>query len=78
MGRGRIDKRGRIVIPREMREKLRIEEGEELEIRLEGDRIVIKKVESPLKVLEDLLGDLTFSRDLRRVAEEEALKEVGG
>ncbi len=78
MGRGRIDKRGRIVIPREMREKLRIEEGEELEIRLEGDRIVIKKVESPFKVLEDLLGDLTFSRDLRRVAEEEALKEVGG
>ena len=45
-------------------------------IGVEGDRAVIRKVRSPEGVLERLLDDLTFSRELRRVAEREALREV--
>lgn len=39
---------------------------------------MIKKASDPEKVLERLLGDLTFSRELRKSAELEALKEVTG
>ncbi|MGC9021313.1 MAG: AbrB/MazE/SpoVT family DNA-binding domain-containing protein [Candidatus Methanodesulfokora sp.] len=76
--RARIDSRGRIVIPRKMREKLKLKEGEEVLIILEKDCLLIKKAEDPEKTLEKLLGDLTFSRELRKVAEQEALKEVTG
>lgn len=38
----RVGKRGVIVIPKEIREKLGIEEGSVLELSVEGDRIVIK------------------------------------
>ncbi len=67
-----------IAISKEIKERLGMKEDEEVEISLEGDQIIIRRLEDPFKVLEDLLGDLTFSRDLRRVAEEEALKEVNG
>lgn len=38
----RIDELGRIVIPKEMRNKLGIDTGTALEIHLEGDTITIK------------------------------------
>lgn len=42
MPKVRVDKRGVIVIPKEIREKLGIKEGSVLELVVEGDRIVIK------------------------------------
>lgn len=39
----RIDELGRIVIPKEIRKKLRIKTGDNLEILVEGDDIVLKK-----------------------------------
>jgi len=74
--RVRIDSKGRIILPKEFREALSIREGDELIITLKGDKVVIEKSEDPFKVLEEVLGDLTFSRELRRAAEEEALKEL--
>ncbi len=38
-----IDELGRLVVPKEMRRKLGIAEGDPLEIHMEGDTIVIKK-----------------------------------
>ena len=38
-----VDGLGRIVLPREIRRHLEIEEGDSLEILLEGDRIVLQK-----------------------------------
>ncbi len=76
--RVRVDDKGRIVLPKEFRKALNVREGDELIITLKGSRIVIEKSEDPFKVLEEVLGDLTFSRELRRIAEKEALKEVEG
>lgn len=39
----RIDELGRIVIPKEIRRMLAIRDGENLEIIVDGDRIIIKK-----------------------------------
>ena len=43
----RIDDLGRIVIPREIRERLHIEEGDPLEIFMEDDKIVLRKYDVP-------------------------------
>ncbi len=71
-----VDSKGRIVLPKKVREKLGLREGDKVVITLEKSGILIKKLEDPEKVLEELLGDLTFSRELRRVAEQQALEEV--
>ena len=39
----RIDDLGRIVIPREIRRKLGIEEGDPIEIYVSGDSLILKK-----------------------------------
>lgn len=42
----RVDELGRIVLPVELRRTLDIEERDQLEIFLEGDRIILQKYES--------------------------------
>lgn len=49
----RIDELGRIVIPKEIRKNLRIKEGENLEIYIENENIILKKY-SLLKKLTDI------------------------
>ena len=39
----RVDELGRIVLPKELRTRLEIEEGDPLEIFLDGDHIVLQK-----------------------------------
>ena len=39
----RVDELGRIVLPKELRTRLEIEEGDPLEIFLEGDHVVLQK-----------------------------------
>lgn len=39
----RIDDLGRVVVPRELRRSLQIENGDEIEIFTEEDRIILKK-----------------------------------
>ncbi len=74
----RVDNRGRIVIPREIREKLGIEAGSELLLDVSGDKIVVKKKYDPFKKLASILGELSFDRSIRRIAEEQGLRELEG
>ncbi len=74
--RVRVDAKGRIVLPKEFREALGIGEGDELLLSIHGDKIVIEKCEDPFKVLEELLGDLSFDRSLRKIVEEDALRLI--
>jgi transcriptional pleiotropic regulator of transition state genes len=39
----RIDELGRVVVPSELRRIIRLREGDELEISLDGDRIILQK-----------------------------------
>ena len=41
--RAKVSSRGQITIPKELRERVGIEPGQELELRLEGERIVVDK-----------------------------------
>jgi len=41
----RIDDLGRVVIPKEMRQTLRIREGDSLEISIDGEVILIRRAE---------------------------------
>ena len=54
----RIDDLGRIVIPKEIRKKLRIRDGENLEILVENDNIILRKY-SVMKNIEDFASNFT-------------------
>ncbi len=72
-----LDSRGRITLPREVRNQLNLSPGDTLILRTSGGRIILEKASNPFERLANLLGNLTFSRELRREAETEALKDVG-
>ncbi|WP_290596782.1 MULTISPECIES: AbrB/MazE/SpoVT family DNA-binding domain-containing protein [unclassified Archaeoglobus] len=72
--RVKIDKRGRITIPKAIREKLGI--NNEVAISVEGDKLVIRKAEDPFENLRKAFSGLSFSREIRKVAESEAIKLV--
>ncbi len=46
-----VDKAGRVVLPKTLREKLRLEAGDDLLVESEGDRITLRPLrqEAPLK-----------------------------
>lgn len=54
----RVDELGRIVIPKEIRNNMRIKSGEGLEIFTDGDSLVLKKF-SPIENLESLATKYT-------------------
>ena len=54
----RIDDLGRIVIPKEIRRNLRIKEGENLEIFIDNENIILKKY-SMMNKINDLAQELT-------------------
>ena len=56
----RIDELGRIVIPKEIRKTLRIKEGENLEVYIEDETIILKKY-SIMGNLNDFAQELTDS-----------------
>ena len=53
----RIDELGRIVVPKEIRKKLKIREGDNLDIFVSDDNVILRKY-SPLKDLELILSVL--------------------
>ncbi len=72
----RIDDRGRITLPKEVRERLNLKSGDRLLIKIRGDSIILVRAEDPFKIIESILGDLTFKRELRFEAEKQALQEI--
>jgi AbrB family looped-hinge helix DNA binding protein len=74
--RARVDSKGRVLIPKSLRELAGIREGDEVLVSVEGGKVVIEKAGDPWRELAELLGDLTFDRSLRRLAEDAAKKEI--
>ena len=66
----KIDDLGRIVIPKDFRQQLGIEEGESLEISIQDNKIVIEK-----QTDEDLVEDV-LTKEEYQGAVEETLEDV--
>ncbi|HDI31632.1 MAG TPA: AbrB/MazE/SpoVT family DNA-binding domain-containing protein, partial [Thermofilum sp.] len=47
--RVRVDGKGRITLPKKIREKMGIKKGDELVITLEREKLLISKIEDPFK-----------------------------
>jgi AbrB family looped-hinge helix DNA binding protein len=73
----RIDSKGRVLIPKEIRDKLELREGGVLKVYVEGNAIILRKSdemkENPYKVLAKLLSGVTLDRI---TAEKEAIREI--
>lgn len=64
---GTVSARGQIAIPSEIREKMHLKEGEKVLFFLEGDSLLIKKVQS--------MSWEEVTRPLREAAKKSGLKE---
>lgn len=67
----KVSSKGQIVLPKAIREKFRIKEGDELEVLDFGDEIVIV----PVKKSIDLMGILKFDKPLKEVMKEVRAEE---
>lgn len=64
------DERGRITIPREVREKVGLEREQRLRIIVQGEELILVPMESePEESLEEFVGEVKFDREARRRAE---------
>lgn len=72
-----IGRRFSIVIPKGVRKKLKLKEGQRALVRHEGEVIVIEPLpEDPYKVLSETLGDFSYSEEKYEKKAEEWLKRV--
>ena len=68
----KIDNLGRIVIPKSLRTKYNIKNGEDLEITDSKDGILIKK---SVKTVELLENDIKFLKEIRKLIENKDYKK---
>ncbi len=69
MGLTKVDEKGRIVIPKEIRKKLKIKPGEEFVVtELDGDTLIVKRF-NVKKMLEELIGK-SKETDLEKLQKE--------
>jgi AbrB family looped-hinge helix DNA binding protein len=73
MGITSIDKRGRVVIPKELREKLGLKPEQRIVLELRGDELVLK----PALSVEDFIAELKGCIHGSRIKPEE-LKRIWG
>ena len=67
----KIDNLGRIVIPKIMRDKLGLSKNDELDIMLDGDRIIISKTKDELiERIQDELNEAKTYRDNAKTLDE--------
>lgn len=67
-----VDDLGRVIIPKEIRRTLKIHEGDQVSISVDGESLIFKKVPkyvAPLKLLDDVIQDLDDSRWSNKKAE---------
>ncbi len=73
----RIGKRYTIVIPKTIRQKLGLKEGQLSEIKLEkGKIVIIPKAMDPFHRLSELIGDIEYNEETERKAEKWLLGET--
>jgi len=65
-----VDPRFRVTIPKEVRTKLKVVEGQKLYVVSYGDSLIMKPVpDNPARRLEEIVGNFQFDREKRKEAE---------
>jgi AbrB family looped-hinge helix DNA binding protein len=64
MGKSEIDERGRVTIPKEIREKAGLKAGDKLWLTADNKRVTIQKAVNLEKFIEELKGCITIKGDL--------------
>lgn len=62
----KVDSKGRIVLPKELRERLRLDPGTEVDVVEEEGRVVVEPEDSPEDIIEDLerqINEATTGRE---------------
>ena len=62
----KVDSKGRIVLPKDARERLGLDPGTEVTVREEGGRLVVEPEDDPAEIIEDIeamIAEATRSRD---------------
>ena len=72
----RVSKRYQVVIPKEIRRKLNIREGDKILFEIEGDAVRIKKVKDFLSLSGILKGGFLSPKELRNKVEEEIARDA--
>ena len=72
----RVSKRYQVVIPKEIRKKLGIKEGDRIVFEIEGDKVRIRKVRDFLSLAGSLKGINLSPKELRNKVEEEIAKDA--
>lgn len=69
MNFGKMNKKGQIVIPKEIREKFGIKQGDTIIFRIQGNKIILEKIQGKmseiLKNSKPIENSLIFQRKLR-------------
>lgn len=74
----RVGRKFTLVIPKSVRERLKIREGDILTLQVEGEKIVLTiRRSDPLKVLEEVIGE-PYDEDRDEKKAERWLKENAG
>ncbi|MCJ7760315.1 AbrB/MazE/SpoVT family DNA-binding domain-containing protein [Candidatus Bathyarchaeota archaeon] len=71
-----VDSKGRITLPKEVRDLLEVGSGDKLKVTVVGDKAILERVENPFEVLENLLKDIKFDLNMRAEAEKMAVEEA--
>jgi len=72
----RVDSKGRVTIPKEVRDSLDIKEGSHVEIHTEDGHVVVKPERDPEDIIDEMVGILKgierteSGRELSLIAEE--------
>ena len=53
----KVGKKFVVVIPSDIRKKIKIKEGDVLKVKAEKNKIILEKIENPYKVLERVIGE---------------------
>ncbi len=76
----KVSSKGRIVIPREWRDKLNIDDSSEVEMQLDDDKkIIITKVVHPLEIEDALFGEIDpFTDEELKEAKKSLFRDANG
>lgn len=71
-----VGSKGEIIPSKRLREKLELKPGGLIEIKLEGQSLIVKPILDPLQELDGVLETGLSHRELKRIAELQVAKEA--